>query len=612
MRVRAGAVWLLATPLFYGVAHGVAWWAFDIRLEARAVALDLGMHWLLAAGLLALSRRAGGFLALQALVTGLLCLGNGAKMAFLGGPVVPDDLLALRNLFELLDGGRWFAATLLLVAPPAIFLFNLRLGRRGYPALAAFGALALVLAFRPAWVLEPLDRHLGYVVWDAQGNYRSRGPVAHLLQETARHLADREPAPGNRKVLTAALALLGEGPVPRVARVARQPQGHRNVHLVVLESFWDPSPLTAARFSRDPLDEGFRALWERAGRSQALSPVFGGYTANAEFEALCGFPVVHDGVKFERRLSADAPCLPRVFADRGYAVVASHPNVPAFWNRTHAYRRVGFERYWSVRDFAADDLNGPYLSDASLYRQVLEKIGPFLDEGRPLFNYVLTFSGHWDYGLGPSRPRVIAAASAVPEVEAYANNVYYKSREFMAFLGELGRRDPDALVVAFGDHLPFLGWSLEGYQESGLLAGSPAEFTAAMYGWYVSTPLLVIDGRSGPLPVGSMPLYELPRLILERTGCELPEIFDYTCPPPGLRVRPLPGATLVRLVHGAEELCRGAGEGPCDRAARWLTQVLTVKQDLFTGHQHALAPLRPAVLAGTGADVEGDGAGDGG
>ncbi|MHB8766881.1 MAG: LTA synthase family protein [Deferrisomatales bacterium] len=421
MRVRAGAVWLLATPLFFGVAHGVAWWAFDVRLEARAVALDLGLHWLLAAGLLALSRRAGGFLALQALVTGVLCLGNGAKMAFLGGPVVPDDLLALRNLFELLDGGRWFAATLLLVAPPAIFLFNLRLGRRGYPALAAFGALALVLAFRPAWVLGPLDRHLGHVVWDAQGNYRSRGPVAHLLQETARHLADREPAPGNREVLTAALTLLGGGSVPRVAR---QPQWHRNVHLVVLESFWDPSPLTAARFSRDPLDEGFRALWERAGRSEALSPVFGGYTANAEFEALCGFPVVHDGVKFER--------------------------------------------------------------------------------------------------------------------------------------------------------------------------------------------LLVIDGRSGPLPVGSMPLYELPRLILERTGCELPEIFDYTCPPPGLRVRPVPGATLVLLEHGAEELCRGAGEGPCDRAARWLTQVLTVKQDRFTGHQHALAPLRPAVLAGTGADAEGDGAGDGG
>ena len=71
----------------------------------------------------------------------------------------------------------------------------------------------------------------------------------------------------------------------------------RNVHIVLLESFWDPALLKRANYNRDPLAPGFRRLWERADHSQALSPVFGGYTANAEFEILCGFPVVEDQVK---------------------------------------------------------------------------------------------------------------------------------------------------------------------------------------------------------------------------------------------------------------------------------------------------------------------------
>jgi len=60
--------------------------------------------------------------------------------------------------------------------------------------------------------------------------------------------------------------------------------------------------LVSAGLSEDPLDPRFRALWQAAGNPHILSPVYGGYTANAEFEALCGFPVIADAVFFESRL----------------------------------------------------------------------------------------------------------------------------------------------------------------------------------------------------------------------------------------------------------------------------------------------------------------------
>lgn len=121
----------------------------------------------------------------------------------------------------------------------------------------------------------------------------------------------------------------------------------QHVQLFAFIPFWAdhglyPSVLEKAHFSRDPLAAELRALWEEAGLSTALSPVFGGYTANAEFEVLCGFPVLDTGVKFERRLTNDVPCLPRILRDIGFTTVASHPNIAVFWNRVNAYRRVGF------------------------------------------------------------------------------------------------------------------------------------------------------------------------------------------------------------------------------------------------------------------------------
>ena len=156
----------------------------------------------------------------------------------------------------------------------------------------------------------------------------------------------------------------------------------RNVHMIVLESFWDAALLTGSGLSMDPLDPRFRELWRQAGNSHVLSPIFGGYTANAEFESLCGFPVTENHVFFESGLRNQAPCLPQILEEAGYRSIASHPNVAGFWNRVNAYRRIGFRTYWSDRDFVLDDLNGEFLSDSSLYRQTMAKIGSRADRER--------------------------------------------------------------------------------------------------------------------------------------------------------------------------------------------------------------------------------------
>lgn len=589
---------VFSTAAFYALYYLVSALQFDVVIAFRAVPFDYLLQLLVGYLLYALSRGPRVFVVLQALMMAVLYVGNAIKISFFGGPIMPDDVHALRSLLLVLEGWHFLAAALPLAAIAALFIFNITLRQwRAYLASIAVILFSMTLVYEPAVILEPLDRHFGNSVWDQRSNYLYRGATLYSLQEGARYFADAAVPPDRDPALRAADALLSAAPPAAVAKAAFTP---RNVHIVLLESFWDPKLLKKARYNRDPVDPAFRRLWRRAGNARAMSPVFGGYTANAEFEILCGFPVVEDNVKFERQMLNDVPCLPHLLAERGYRTVASHPNVPVFWNRVNAYKRMGFQTYWSKQDFTLDDMNREFLADSSLYRQVLEKIGPTLDAGQPVFNYIVTYFGHWNYPLSASRPPEITSKSTVEEVTTYANTIYYKSRELMDFVGELQRRDPDGIIVLFGDHLPFMGENFAGYVDSGVLAASRSDFTAEMFRFYVSTPVIIIDGRRGPLKTGDLAIYEVPGLLLDLLHYDEPTIMDYTRPPAGMKVRPLPGLHIDVLKDGTVEACKEPPyEGACGISARWLQNVLVVANDLFIGQQFTRQGHARAAAAGT-------------
>lgn len=152
--------------------------------------------------------------------------------------------------------------------------------------------------------------------------------------------------------------------------------------------------------------------------------------------------------------------------------------------------------------------------------------------------------------------------------------------------------------MVFGDHLPVLGERFGAYVESGLLHPDQGAFTGAMYLTQTATPLLIIDGQRGPLPVGRLPMYRLPALILALLGHDGPTIFDYTAPPPGMQVRALPGLHL-NLIGDTVELCAGAPlSDTCALSAEWLKRIDTLAADLFNGAQYALPTARPQMPEG--------------
>ena len=594
----SGRRWLplLLANLIYAVGLLIAGFAFDVLLTPLAAVRDLAVFNLLALLLFACSRRNWICLLLLMLLTGVFLVGSAAKIALLGRPIMPDDVHNVSALVRILGPMGWVIVALPLGLTLLLFLANLRVTeRRALAALAVLCALPLAAGLMAPQALRMADVTLGNAPWDQRENFIERGPTLHILRETLRAYALIQEPPTQEDVVSALDRLQSQAGsfAKGVANPAIQPaafpgQVKRNVHILLLESFWDPTPLLDV--AKPILDQRFYALWDETGRSTALSPTFSGGTANAEFEVLCGFPVDTWAVKYELGFN-EVPCLPAEMRAAGYRTFASHPNDAGFWNRSNAYPRLGFEQFWAKPDFKPDEMISWMLSDRSLYRQISEKIAAEGDD-KPALNFVVTLYGHWTYDMVPERPAVVPIDPAQTELGQFATAMYYKSIELMDEIERLRREDPDSLIVAFGDHLPNLGYNWGGYKNHGFFKGGWGDFSADMYLKSRETPLLVIDGKNGPLQLGRQPLYRLNQLVRARLGLTGPSIADLVPMPDGMIMRPVPDSLLGLDVKGEGFLCKPEErQDGCAAAADWLADVKLVARDLFDGDAHALSLL---------------------
>lgn len=575
-------VGVIATFLPLLAAWLLSRWVFDFHSSATALLFDTLL--VLPAMLLA-TRAVRGPLALcvlGVLFAAAFVFSHATKIASLGMPVSFMDFQSGLALLKVLRGPR----LLLAIGVAAIFFTTLAWAlwpRRGGLKflLAMLGYLLLLpLLAQPMATVSARMRN-DAAPRDAMTRLQQDGGTLFLFQDLGTRLWSRT------RVLDAgvvARALRGRTPAPQLSNA---PYRTRNIHLVLLEAFWDPMQLKAYRFSRDPLDPRLRALWRAGGHSAILSPVFGGATANAEFEVLCGLPASDGEVVFEQALAQSIPCMPRVLREAGYLTIASHPYQSDYWNRDEAYPLLGFERYNAIGAFKLDDMDGMFLNDASTYRQILERLDQ-LPGNRPYFSYVVSLSTHYPFHRdGKKRPGLVEVMPEAPLLQAYANALAYSSSTFMDYVEAIRSSDPEALIVAFGDHAPVLGPDPDPYRRSGIpIRGEAADLVRIS-----TTPLLVIDGRRGSVPMGTIPLYALPARILSLLGKAAPNLpYAGVTGGEAADSRQFMASTLVRGSDGWRK-CDGAQPAGCSDARHEQARLETLREDLTRGRQSSLAML---------------------
>ena len=570
---------LLAALIPMAVAALLARFAFGFTYSLRGLIFDALGLWLLAFLVLWATRSLARTMALSMLTALLFVTGQAISLAMLGTPARLADVLAIPTLMSVMPGGRRITAYVGLAVAGLLVLWLLRT-RWTRLTVLLLGLAVLGSAFVPGSLAHRLA--LRMVSADVEQHSADRikrtGSLTFVLAENAdRHIVGEEDV--SRIVGDSTWQLAYDGP-------------RRNIHLVLLETFWDPLRLTHYGFSEDPFDPRFRTMVEQSKGSMALTPHFGHLTANAEFESLCGLPATEHGAIFVNSMHNPMPCLPRILGSMGYQTQASHANTATSWGRDKAYAKMGFSRFNSALNFEIDDTDELFLTDASFYRQNIEALDR---ESGPLFNYLVSLSSHWPYKRNKQvRPDLITIEPADDLLRDYANGLRYSSAAFVDWAEEVLRRDPDALIIAYGDHAPVMPPAQEVYFRSGYPMGDHGRLSDEQLLELSGTPLLVIDGRNGVRPVGTMPVSALPDLILDVAfggQVRLPQsqVLQASVNS-GMQARRYLGRMLVGQ-GGQWDGC-DQGEAPaanklgCNVARRLLQQGETLREDMTEGDSH--------------------------
>ena len=191
------------------------------------------------------------------------------------------------------------------------------------------------------------------------------------------------------------------------------------------------------------------------------SPTTGGMTVLAEFEMNTGLPVglLKQGVVPYYYLSDQVPGLARSARQNGYQTLFAHPYVEKFWGRAKAIPALGYEERWFDTRFTTLEHKGLYISDDALIDHLLRRSE---QDDKPLFAYAVTMQGHGPFDGDRYRAQQIdrACPDQSPADRQLLNTYYTGVVDAMAslerLLKTLDRSGKRYLVVAFGDHQPFL------------------------------------------------------------------------------------------------------------------------------------------------------------
>ncbi|MCX7514460.1 LTA synthase family protein [Frateuria hangzhouensis] len=488
--------------------------------------------------LLALTRRLLFSFGLVLLFEALLYQVNALKVANLGNPLMPADFQIIGQLRKggahLLVGylphSPWpylglLAGIALIVAlwrlEPPLFARRTR-GKRLASGAVSLVLLASLLGGITLWNKLYNARVLWLEPWSATSTANHSGLVSSLM------LYHLQYGQGQHKANPAAAkALIAQTRDELRKRLASLPTGGERPDIVVVqsESFFDPAIMRG--YQESQFTPNLDRL-ERQGSSGALHvPTFGGGTIRTEFEMLTGLSLRYfDELQFPYLTLNQkvVPSLVRTLRAHGYTTTAIHGNDPAFWNRTAAFKAIGFDRFVSKGQFPKNAPNdGKYMADSAMTDEIMRQLR---DAGPPQFLFAISIEAHGPYDVPPTdtdaRDAIEVPAGITGrdklELQTYLYHAEHADAELGRLAKLLARRARPTLLLFYGDHLPALTNSFHatGFVDGGDMLSEPGVW-------------LLVDPRNpGKATRESLASWMLPGKLLEAAGIRADPYYALT------------------------------------------------------------------------------------
>ncbi|MFI3213819.1 MAG: LTA synthase family protein, partial [Eubacteriales bacterium] len=197
-------------------------------------------------------------------------------------------------------------------------------------------------------------------------------------------------------------------------------------------------------------------------------PVYGGTTANSEFEFLMGTSLIFRADTPYQTVFNDLDedtlqngSLVTVMEMLGYETGALHPSQPSAWNREVVYSKMGFDSAYFLEDltYSEEDLDRDWIMrDACDYDNVLKILEENTSDS-PSFIFNVTIQNHGGYSTAPDTSAIVqieGQEGSFSDAENYLSLIYDSDLATADFLAALEARERPSIVVFFGDHGPGL------------------------------------------------------------------------------------------------------------------------------------------------------------
>lgn len=235
-----------------------------------------------------------------------------------------------------------------------------------------------------------------------------------------------------------------------------------NIIAIMNESFTDFASVDGIQTSK-PLLPFIDSLQENTVKGNLYVPVFGGGTANTEFEFLTGSTMRFlptGSTPYQAYVKRELPSLASYLKQYGYETLACHFASGSNWNRDQVYPLLGFDTFLTDTDAGElEEIHG-YPSDQADYEEVCRQYEAWKDSGTSehFFCFNVTIQNHGGYLSGyrsEDAPQYTGGQTS-DDVEEYLSLLRESDRAFEQLVNYFEQEEEPTVILMFGDHWPRL------------------------------------------------------------------------------------------------------------------------------------------------------------
>lgn len=300
-----------------------------------------------------------------------------------------------------------------------------------------------------------------------------------------------------------------------------------NVIAIMDEAFADLQAVGDFRTSEDVMPF-YHSLTINTVKGFSYVSVFGGQTANTEFEFLTGLSkafVPASATPYQLYIKSFLPGLTTHLGNQDYqGMLAFHPFRANGYNRNHVYPNLGFSDFISLKDLdvSASDKIRNFVSDAADFQVIIDQYEQAKKKSNaPFYLFNVTMQNHSGYDQdfdNLDMPISIEEKCDDPELKRYLNLIHHSDTALKSLIEYFSKQEDPTVIVFFGDHEP--GLSNEVYSK--ILGKNVEKLSAEENMNLYKTPFLIwanydIEEQENV----NISMNYLSTLMLESTGMKL-------------------------------------------------------------------------------------------